>query len=125
MSPEESRYPPDWQRIAGRDLDRSERMLADNDVEGAAFYVQQALEKYLKAFLLSKGWALRRIHDLEVLLNDALPYDPSLEEFRALCQTATAYYLIERYPFSAPAGLTIERVAQSLAEAKRLIERLG
>jgi len=124
MQPEESRYPQDWKRIADKDLDRADRMLADNDAEAAAFYVQQALEKYLKAFLLSKGWALRRIHDLEVLLNDALPHDSSLHEFRTLCQRATGYYFVERYPFSAPTGLTSEKVAQSLAEAKRFIERL-
>jgi len=124
MSSEESTYPEDWTRIAGKDLDRAKRMLADNDPEAAGFFVQQALEKYLKAFLLSKGWALKRIHDLEVLLNDALSYDPLLEEFRLLCERATGYYFVDRYPFSAPAGMTDEKVAQSLAEARRLIEHL-
>jgi HEPN domain-containing protein len=40
--------------------------------------------KFLKAFLLSKGWQLRRIHDLEALLDDAMAFDPSLAVFREL-----------------------------------------
>jgi hypothetical protein len=41
------------------------------------------LEKFLKAFLLSRGWELERIHDLEALLNAALVYDSSFfESFR-------------------------------------------
>ncbi len=64
---EESLYPGDWLRIAARDLTRVENLLMLYDAEGAAFYLQQAVEKFLKAFLLSKGWALQRIHDLEAL----------------------------------------------------------
>lgn len=29
-----------------------------------ALHVQQAIEKYLKAFLIRNGWALRKTHDL-------------------------------------------------------------
>jgi hypothetical protein len=39
-------------------------MLADGDGEGAALFLQQALEKYLKAFLLQHGWKLKKIHTL-------------------------------------------------------------
>lgn len=64
MPPEESSYPRDWFVIAERDLGRVDRCLRDRDAEAAGFFLQQALEKFLKAFLLSKGWRLRRIHDL-------------------------------------------------------------
>ncbi len=89
MVPEESRYPDDWFRVAEKDLNRAERSLRDDDPELAGFCLQQAVEKFLKAFLLRKGRELRRIHDLEALLDDAVTYDPSLEQFRPICQRVT------------------------------------
>jgi HEPN domain-containing protein len=68
MPGEESLYPKDWLRIAEKDLGRVEHLLETQDPEAAGFYLQQAVEKFLKAFLLFKGWKLERIHDLESLL---------------------------------------------------------
>ncbi len=121
---EESLYPGDWLRIAEKDLRRVERMLATGDPEAAGFYLQQAVEKFLKAFLLSKGWELKRIHDLEALLNQALAYDVSLEEFRPACQRITAFYFVERYPFVVEMGPAEEDVRVSLEQVSELIERL-
>jgi HEPN domain-containing protein len=65
MAGEGSMYPADWIRIAERDWRRVEQLLAIDDPELAGFCLQQAVEKFLKAFLLSRGWSLHRIHDLE------------------------------------------------------------
>ena len=124
MPSKESFYPDDWLRIADRDLARVQLLLDSDDPEAAGFYLQQALEKYLKAFLLARGWSLRRTHDLEALLNDALEYQTSLEPFRPLCQKATGFYFFERYPFATAAGLTLEDVTSSLREAKKMIAQL-
>jgi HEPN domain-containing protein len=124
MPSEDSLWPADWLHVAEKDLDRLHRMLADGDAEAAGFYLQQALEKLLKGFLLLKGWELERIHDLESLLNDALAYDTSLESFRAACQKITAFYFVDRYPSIPSAGLTEEDVRQSLEQTKELIEKL-
>jgi HEPN domain-containing protein len=124
MPREESLYPADWLRIAEKDLGRVEHLLGVQDPEAAGFFLQQALEKFLKAFLLSRGWELKRIHDLETLLNEALAYDTSLEPFRAACQRITGFYLVERYPFIIEAGLTEDDVRDSLGQVKGLIEKL-
>jgi HEPN domain-containing protein len=52
----DSGYPADWFRIGERDLDRAKRLLADEDYPGAAFNLQQAVEKHLKGYLLARGW---------------------------------------------------------------------
>lgn len=39
-------------------------MLADGDAEGAGLFLQQSLEKFLKAYLLGKGWKLKKVHTL-------------------------------------------------------------
>lgn len=53
-----SGYPPDWIRIAEQDLTRVARLLEVEDPNAAGFYLQQSVEKFLKAFLLSRGWKL-------------------------------------------------------------------
>ena len=64
----------------------------------SSFHLQQAVEKYLKGFLLSTGWPLRRIHDLEVLIQEAIVRDSDFAPFLALCQRITEYYIETRYP---------------------------
>lgn len=124
MPGKESLYPADWLRIAERDLQRVAHLLAVQDPAAAGFFLQQAVEKFLKAYLLSRGWALERIHDLEVLLNAALAYDPSLEAFRPVCQKITAFYIVERYPLIIDSSLTEEEVQEALEEVEALIEKL-
>jgi len=124
MSPQESLYFADWLRIAEKDLRRAKRLLGDNDPEMAGFCLQQAVEKFLKAFLLSKGWQLRRIHDLEALLDEATTFDSTLGDFRDLCQKISAFYFVERYPLVVEAGVTDEDVRVSLEQADGLIGRL-
>ena len=124
MPPNDSPYPADWLRIADEDLERVKSRISLHDPADAGFHLQQAVEKFLKAFLLSKGWKLKRIHDLEILLNAALPHDPSLEQFRTVCQRITDFYAVERYPFLAKAGLTLEVARAARARVWPLIEAL-
>ena len=51
MPPEESTYPKEWLSIARKDWGRVDVLLRLDDVDGAAFFLQQAVEKYLKALL--------------------------------------------------------------------------
>lgn len=85
---------------------------------------QQAVEKFLKAFLLAQGWKLARTHDLEALLNDALHYDASLEPYRAACQKITAFYMAERYPHVAADELTDDDVRGSWVQILPLVQRI-
>lgn len=122
MRLEESQYPRDWRRIAEKDWRRMGQALIVQDAEEAGFWLQQAVEKYLKAFLLSKGWALRRIHDLEVLLNEATTYMPAFDRFSSACRKITGYYLTERYPFVEEPSLEIEEVSRSRDEILELVQ---
>jgi len=124
MASDEPRYPTDWLRNAERDWGRVDRLLQAGDAELAGFCLQQALEKFFKAFLLAKGWELQRIHDLEALLNAAMAYDPSLEPFRSPCQKITGFYLTERYPFLTETSLMEKDVRDSLEQVRGLIDRL-
>ena len=123
MPREESRYPQDWFRIGDRELNRARNLLLLKDFGGAAFNIQQALEKYLKGYLLSKGWELKRIHDLEILLNEVIAHDPSFEQFRAPCQKIAQYYVEERYPLLVTSELTEDEIRESLSAAENILAR--
>ncbi|MFI5253098.1 MAG: HEPN domain-containing protein [Bacteroidota bacterium] len=124
MARNESLYPADWLRIAERDWGRVEHLLIIHDAEAAGFFLQQAIEKFLKAFLLSKGWQLQRIHDLESLLNQALQFDNSIERYRSILQKITGFYFVERYPFLLETGLTEEDIRTAFSEVTGLIGTL-
>jgi len=124
MHPDESLYPPDWIDIADKDLWRSELLLKAGDPIGAGTYLQQSIEKYFKAYLLSMGWKLKRTHDLQILLNESLKYDNSLEPFRSLCVKVTGFYFFDRYPIFGGTGLNEEDIRDCLDESRILIEKL-
>lgn len=124
MQHKESLYPADWMRIAEKDWLRIDKLLQANDPEAAGFFLQQATEKFLKAFLLSKGWHLKRIHDLEPLLNEALPYESSFEKYREVIQQISGFYFVERYPFILEMGLTEEDIKKTVSKVKGLIDTI-
>jgi len=124
MPRENSLYPADWLRIARKDVERVNHLLDISDPEAAGFYLQQAVEKFLKAYLLSKGWKLHRVHDLEVLLNEALTYDASFERFRVACQKITQFYISDRYPLVSHVALNEDDVRDSLHLISGLIEAI-
>ena len=67
---------------------------------------------------------MRKIHVLHELLNEAVKYRTTLEEFRELCERASGYYIIDRYPPLAPSGLTGEDIRKDLQQALRFIQLL-
>ena len=99
-------------------------MLADGDGEGAALFLQQALEKFLKAFLLQHGWKLRKIHTLQSLLDDAAGFGASLARFRPVCERVSGFYIAERYPSLGADCLGPEDVQRELPEARALVQAL-
>ena len=120
----ESLYPKDWIGKAKKDLHRTRVLLADDDAEGAGFYLQQAVEKYLKGYLLAKGWKLEYIHSLIKLLNYANDYDSSFEEFRALCEQVNGYYVVDRYPFPVYAPPRKEKIEKALRKTEKLAKKI-
>ena len=117
-------YPDDWINVAKKDWHRMAVLLEDGDPDGAAFFLQQSLEKYLKAFLLGKGWKLRKIHELDTLLDFATEFDAGLEEFRELCERVSGYYYTERYPMVVPSELMTEDIEKDRVEAEKFIHGL-
>ena len=111
----------DWLPYARQDWSRTLLLLREHDPAGAGMHLQQVVEKYLKGWLLDRGWALRKTHEVDRLLSDAVAYDPSLQPFRALCQRLSNYYLVERYPPLSLQGPSEAQMTADLAEARQLV----
>jgi HEPN domain-containing protein len=121
---EDSLYPPDWIKVAKKDWHRMEIMLDKEDAEAAGYFLQQSLEKYLKAFLLQKGWKLKKIHELDALLDDAVTFASELTSFYPLCERISGYYFTERYPSLTEEELSCEEVEKDMQEAKEFIKAM-
>lgn len=120
---ERAPYIEDWLKIARKDFQRVKRNLKDKDPESAGFFLQQCVEKYLKAFLLKRGWKLRKIHELDALLDEAIKYDANLGAFYKLCERITGYYFADRYP-PLEAAPTLEEVEKDFKEVEGFIHTL-
>jgi HEPN domain-containing protein len=119
----DSRIPADWFARADQDLAASRQLLKEPDTTfliPAAMLLQQAVEKYLKGFLLAQGRNLKRTHDLLDLLDEAIPFAPELSRFDAASIKITEYYTEQRYPPLVSSELTREELLLSLAEAEEM-----
>lgn len=67
--------------------------------DAIAYHIQQAIEKYLKGYLVFNGQKPPWVHELDTLLNLIEKFEPDLYlPFVELCEKATRYYIEDRYP---------------------------
>jgi len=66
--------------------------------ETACYHAQQAVEKILKAFLISRGATAPRTHNLVALLDAAVELEPSVAGLKEACSLLTPYAVDLRYP---------------------------
>ena len=62
------------------------------------FLTQQCVEKYLKGFLQAQGVNFEKTHDLVILLDLTLPFQPMWESWRASFRNLKDYAVEFRYP---------------------------
>jgi len=77
---------------------REYRARKSPNFDAACFFSQQCIEKYLKAVLVEHSADFTKTHDLEVLLDLALPWHPLWEAFRPAISELTSFAVAFRYP---------------------------
>ena len=90
----------EWVSYAERDRSEAEDAFSRGVWSEACFHAQQACEKLLKAFLLSKG-VFVRVHDIGRLLDEASLFSPELRALRPSLEPLTIHYYAARYPNAA------------------------
>lgn len=93
-----------WLQKAERDLDAAVHLLNEGDRfrEIIAFHCQQAVEKYLKAFLVRHQLEFPKTHDIKKLLTLVATIEISLAETLCEADTLTPFGVEVRYPNEAP-----------------------
>ena len=86
--------------------------------------LQQSVEKFLKAFLLSKQRKLRLIHDLDKLLDPALRYRPNWKRYLNSCMLITEFFYKGRYPLPIPHTITQQDVVCGASGVKPLLNEI-
>lgn len=99
LNQEEKDWIGKWLAKAEADMRRAGQMAASPaDYDAAAFFCQQAVEKYLKARLLSLGKAAPRTHDLEKLQYELEPVEAFDWNEKEQARLLTPYAVVFRYP---------------------------
>jgi len=94
-----------WLTKASHDLRAAERLAPDDDEGGyeplfnaAAFHLQQAAEKTLKAYLASRSVRFANIHDLSKLLALAGTIEVGIDQLANSAETLAPFAVEIRYP---------------------------
>jgi HEPN domain-containing protein len=89
----------EWIERGTHDLEVAKILLDEEEYSDVIlFHVHQAVEKYLKGFLISKGWKLKKIH-------------------------ITAFYYEERYPPGPITSYSKEEIKEILEMAEEIIDK--
>ncbi|MBI5879269.1 MAG: HEPN domain-containing protein [Chloroflexi bacterium] len=116
MSDADPAVPGSWYAQGDVDFRAAEILLAAGEsLPVSAFLIQQTAEKYLKGYLLAHGWNLRRTHDLEILVQDAIARDQEFDRFLIACQRITEYYIESRYPLGVLTSFESAQLAADFA----------
>lgn len=106
----------EWIDMAKKDLRGAKILHEAKGVEKlVAFHCQQAVEKYLKAFLIKETGFLHRGHYLMGLLKKCYQIDENFKKFIIQVTFLNSYYIETRYP--AEEGLVVDE-----EDAKKCIE---
>jgi HEPN domain-containing protein len=112
----------DWYEKGNHDITTAKISFSaggPNDTIGVL--LQQAFEKYIKGYLLSQGWKLKKIHDLRELIFRAQDFNPAFGNFLELARRLTAIYVEDRYPTFSPSDYPKEEIESLIGQTEKLI----
>jgi len=109
-----------WIEKADRDLLSARKLFEEGIYDYALFHAQQAIEKYLKAFLVSRNRPLRKTHDISWLIEQCAKIDPDFLKLYDIGADELYPIGIEvRYPTST------EVLREDIEEAIEIAKKVG
>jgi len=99
MKADRSLYAEEFVDKAKEDIGVARALLKEaRFFESSCFHSQQAVEKYLKAFLIKRDIRFKKIHDLEGLVEMCSGVDKEFVKILPLARFLNPYYVGARYP---------------------------
>lgn len=91
--------PEDWFLLAKERLEKADALFEQfGPSYSGVELLDEAVERYLKGFLVANGWPLERIHDLNRLVEAAMAFEPQFGEFAELAHSLTEQFWEQHYP---------------------------
>ena len=116
----------EWLERGKRDLETAKILFSSSDYfDIILFHIHQAVEKYIKGFLISRGWMLQKIHDLEILITEVIKFDDSFKEYLDFGRKLTGFYFEERYPPGPVSTYSKEEITNILNMAEGVIGKIN
>jgi len=115
----------EWIKRGKHDLDAAKILLGEEKYfDVVVFHIHQAVEKNLKGYLIHKGWKSKKIHDLELLITEAVNFDADFQKYLDFGRKLTASYYEERYPPGPITSYSKEEIEKMLGTAEQIISKL-
>jgi HEPN domain-containing protein len=117
--------PADWLKLVRIDLARARKNSGDDDLSAATFWLEQSAEKALKGWLIGRGWALVKTHDLERLCGEVTQRGLDVSWFLRSARRLLQLYFVDRYLDDSPDPEPDEAECHRLlADVEQLVEML-
>lgn len=113
----------EWLLFAERDLRAAEILFHAEDVLGMVlFYLNQSIEKSLRAYLVSKNQVPKRENDLVALLEECKAFNKTFAQLNDVVLSLNPYDINTRYPDSTVAMPDLTTAHISLKQVRSIIE---
>lgn len=115
----------EWFIMAQKDI-RSAKILYEHDAdnETVCFLCQQAIEKYLKGYLINKTGLLQEGHSLIKLCKKAMVHNDIFGKFIKDVAFVNTYYIETRYPAVDPLIISDEDVLECLTIVNAIVREI-
>lgn len=116
----------DWIEKGNHDFEDAKRLLGSGGyADTICFLCQQAVEKYLKGYLVFKKVKPRAIHALEDLANECAELDISFFNIADECLFLSGYYIETRYPPLVSIEYTKKEALKAVEAAKDILKLIA
>jgi HEPN domain-containing protein len=115
----------EWTKKGDNDLASAQFLMYMRPVplEVIGFHCQQAVEKYLKAYLVLKGVEPEKTHDLGLLLERCSTFDAGFSTLAESCAFLTDFAVEMRYPNSI--SLDFDTISKALSLARGAVAHVA
>jgi HEPN domain-containing protein len=112
--------PADWFAFAEERLRAADSLWKSEGLTHTGIEcLQEAVERFLKGFLIAQGWSLLKTHDLSRLIRDAANIDVAFTQFFDLAESLTEQFFLQHYP-----GLDTTDVGEDYESLRRETQEL-
>ena len=121
----DERNPDDWFLLAKERLKSADALWKQfGPSYSGVELLDEAVERYLKGYLVANGWSLERIHDLNRLVEAAMAFEPQFADFAELAHSLTEQFWEQHYPGGdlTEVGSDYELLRQQAGELVALIQ---